>query len=297
LIIGLSGWIYIFYFKLSEHFLKEYCNKEKYLSINKPVIIINNKMKHLIKVIVFGIIIFTTSCVPTKKLSYFNDFNELSEPSVNPRIQKVIMPFDRLYIRILSIEPEINDIFNAPSSEMRLSGGEGAGVLGYLVDESGNINFPFVGDINVGSLTTGQAASKIQNALSDYVGKTSVTVKYIDNKVTVMGQVQAAGVYTFSQDKITIYEALGLGGGITRYGDRKNIILIRNENDNIMQYRLNLSNSRITSRDYYYILPNDVIVVEPLKAISSSYSNITYTTILSSITTLIAILLFTGVQF
>ena len=78
---------------------------------------------------------------------------------------------------------------------------------------------------------------------------------------------------------------------MTRYGDRKNIILMRHEGEKIMHYRLNLSDSKIATKDYYYILPNDVIVVEPLKAISSSYSNITYTTILTSITTLISILL------
>ena len=175
--------------------------------------------------------------------------------------------------------------------------GSGNGVIGYLVDEAGNINFPFVGNINVGSLTTAQAAVKIQKALSDYVSNTSITVKFIDNQVTVMGEVQRQGVFPFTQDKLTIYEALGLGGGLTQYGDRKKVILIRNEGTKIMHYRLNLSDSKIASKDYYYILPNDVIIVEPLKALSSSYQNITYTTILSSITTLIAILLFTNVKF
>jgi polysaccharide export outer membrane protein len=95
---------------------------------------------------------------------------------------------------------------------------------------------------------------------------------------------------------LTIYEALALGGGLTRYGNRKNIILIRQEGDRIMHHKLNLSDSKIASKDYYYILPNDVIVVEPLNSISSSYSNITYTTILSSISTLIAVLLFAGLR-
>jgi polysaccharide export outer membrane protein len=171
------------------------------------------------------------------------------------------------------------------------------GILGYLVDESGNINFPFVGNINVGGLTTAKAAEKIQKALDDYVAKTSVTVKYIDNQVTIMGEVLHQGVYSFIQDKLNIYEALGLGGGLTQYGDRKKIILIRNEGPKIMHYRLDLSDSQIASKDYYYILPNDVIIVEPLRALSSSYQNITYTTILSSITTLIAVLLFTNVKF
>ena len=239
--------------------------------------------------------IFAVSCVPTKKLSYFNDLNEIKEPGVNPRTQKMIMPFDKLYIEVFSIDQKILQTFTS-SEQMRYSS-DNNGVLGYLVDEAGNINFPFVGNINVGSLTTSQASEKIQKALTDYVGSTSVIVKYIDNQVTVMGEVQRQGVFPFTQDKLTIYEALGLGGGITRYGDRKNIILIRNAGDKIMHYRLNLSDSKITSKDYYYILPNDAIIVEPLKAISSSYQNITFTTVLTSITTLIAVLLFTGVKF
>jgi polysaccharide export outer membrane protein len=175
--------------------------------------------------------------------------------------------------------------------------GSSNGVLGYLVDEVGNVNFPFVGNINVVKLTTAQASEKIQKALGDYVSNISVTVKYIDNQVTVMGEVKNQGVYPFIQDKLNIYEALGLGGGLSQYGDRRKIILIRNEGTKIMHYRLDLSDSKIAAKDYYYILPNDVIVVEPLKALSSSYQNITYTTILSSVTTLIAVLLFTNVKF
>ncbi len=246
--------------------------------------------------LIYLVLVFTStmSCVPVKNLSYFNDFSEIDEPAVNPRSQKLIMPFDKLYVRVLSIDPQVNQIFNA-AEEMRY--GTSNAIIGYLVDESGNINFPFVGNINVGGLTTAEASDSIQEALSAYVANTSIVVKYVDNQVTVMGEVQRQGVYQFTQDKLTIYDALGLGGGITRYGNRKNIILIRNEGDKIMHYRLNLSDSKITNKEYYYILPNDVIVVEPLNAISSSYSNITYTTFLSSITTLIAILLFTGVKF
>jgi polysaccharide export outer membrane protein len=204
------------------------------------------------------------------------------------------MPFDKLYIKVISIDPQTSQIFNA-TEEMR--SGVNNGIIGYLIDEKGNVDFPFVGNINVASLTTAQAAEKIQKALSDYVPNTSVTVKYVDNQVTVLGEVKQQGVFPFIQDKLNIYEALGLGGGLTQYGDRKKIILIRNEGPKIMHYRLDLSDSKIAGKDYYYILPNDVIVVEPLKALSSSYQNITYTTILSSITTLIAVLLFTNVKF
>ena len=241
--------------------------------------------------------LMAVSCVPTAQLSYFNDMEELAQPTVNPRTQKLIKPFDKLYVRVLSIDLQTNQIFNA-TDEMRMgSYGSTAGLIGYLVDEDGNINFPFVGKINVVDLTTADAADKIQRALSDYVPQTSIIVKYVDNQVTVMGEVQRQGVYSFTQDKLNIYEALGLGGGITRYGDRKKVILIRNEEGKVLHYRLDLSDSKIANRSYYYVLPNDVIVVEPLKAISTSYSNITYTTILSTISTAIAVLLFAGLRF
>ena len=240
------------------------------------------------------LMVFISSCVPTKQLSYFNDIDELEKPVVNPKTQKTILPFDRLYIRILSIDPQTRLIFDFPD-EVRYSSASNS-MIGYLVDESGNIDFPFVGKINVGSLTLKDAGTKIQNALGEYVANTTIIVKFIDSQVSILGEVQQQGVYSFSQDKLNIYEALALGGGLTRYGNRKNVILIRQEGDKIMHHKLNLSDSKIASKDYYYVMPNDVIVVEPLKSISTSYSNITYTTILSSITTLIAVMLFAGLS-
>jgi polysaccharide export outer membrane protein len=241
--------------------------------------------------------VFAVSCVPVEKLSYFNDIDEIEEPTVNPRTQKVISPFDRLYIKVISIDMPTNQIFNSTDEMRTASYGTSSGLLGYLVDEQGNINFPFVGNINVVSLTTAQAAEKIQKALSDYVANTSVIVKFVDNQITIMGEVNRQGVYPFIQDKLNIYEAIGLGGGLTRYGNRQKVIVVRHVNGKIMHYRLDLSNSKIASKDYYYIMPNDVVIVEPLKDISNSYQNITYSTILASISTAIAVLLFMGLGF
>jgi polysaccharide biosynthesis/export protein len=248
----------------------------------------------LVKSGILLLILFLVSCVPIRELQYFNDVNELEEPEINPKTQKLIMPFDKLYIKVLSIDPATSQIFNS-TDEMRYGS---SGAIGYLVDEGGNIYFPFVGKINIGSLNTTQAGDKIQKALSEYVSpKISIIVKYIDNQVSVMGEVQRQGVYSFTQDKLNIYEALAMGGGLTRYGNRKNVILIRQEGDKIFHHKLNLSDSKIAAKDYYYILPNDVIVVEPLNSISSSYQNVTYTTFLTTITTLIAVLLFANLKF
>lgn len=240
------------------------------------------------------LLVIASSCVPVNQLSYFNDIEELEKPVANPKTQKIILPFDRLYIRILSIDPQTREIFTAPE-EARYSSSSNS-LIGYLVDEAGNIEFPFVGKINVGSLTLAEAGTKIEEALGEYVANTTILVKFIDNQVSILGEVQDQGVYAFSQDKLNVYEALALGGGLTRYGNRKNIILIRQEGDRIMHHKLNLSDSKIASKDYYYVLPNDVLVVEPLRSISTSYSNITFTTLLSAVTTMIGVLVFAGIS-
>lgn len=245
---------------------------------------------------ILSILIFTSSCVPISKVKYFNDIDELEEPLANPREQKAIMPFDNVYIRVISIDEKTNQIFNT-GQEMRYGAGSAGSMVGYLVNDQGNINFPFVGLINIGGLTTDQASVKIQKALSEYVSNTVVVVKYIDNTISILGEVNRQGAFTFTQEKLTIYEALALGGGLTRFGDRKNVILIRQEGDKIMHHKLNLADSKIAGRDYYYVIPNDILVVEPMKNISWTYQNITYTTALTTISTLIAVLYFAGIRF
>jgi polysaccharide biosynthesis/export protein len=235
------------------------------------------------------LVLLIGSCVSSKKIKYFNDIEQLEDPIVNPREEKAIMPFDRLFIQVLSVDERTNQLFNSSQS----SSGGGNFMITYPVDAEGNIFFPFAGKINVAGLLLTDASIKIQTALSEYVSKTTVTVRFVENKITVMGQVQREGVYTFQQDKMTIYEALALGGGIAQFGDRKKVVLIRQEGEKITHYVLDLSDSKITSKHYYYVLPNDVIVVEPMKMATRSYnvSNVqTAVTLLSAVLTLYLLL-------
>jgi polysaccharide biosynthesis/export protein len=232
-------------------------------------------------------LVLFVSCVPYKEVLYFNDIKEKKAPVINPREQKKISPFDNLYIKVLSTDEKTAQIFNSTDpfrSELSSS------LISYLVDEKGNINFPFAGEINVGGLTTSLASIKIQKTLSEYISNTAVIVKFIDNKVTLMGEVNHQGVFPFTVDKINIYDAISLAGGLTRYGDHKKVILIRQVNNEIKEYKLDLSDSKVIASETYYILPNDVIVVEPLRAVSRSYQNLTYMTILSTISTMVSVI-------
>jgi polysaccharide biosynthesis/export protein len=250
------------------------------------------KMKKNVKFVIqitflFLIMVSIFSCVPIEKLSYLNDIDQLQEPIVNPKEHKLIMPFDKLYIKIYSIDEKTNLLL---SSNETMSSTSSTSLIGYYVDESGDIYYPLVGKIKVGGLSTIQASAKITETLNESVSVSSVIVRFIDNNVTLVGEVNRQGSYTFTQDKLNIYEALALGGGISNYGNRKNIVLIRQEGDKIMHHKLDLSDSRIAAKDYYYIQANDVIVVEPMRNLSTSYNNNTYSLILSSISAISTIL-------
>jgi polysaccharide export outer membrane protein len=234
--------------------------------------------------VVVLMIFLTTSCVSFNKIRYFTDIDNIEGPVVNPHEQKLIMPFDNLYIKVLSIDEQQNRLFDVNQGNAGLNV-----MISYLVDKDGNIDFPFVGSLNVAGMTINQASTRIQVALSDYVSKTSVVVRFVENKVTIMGQVERQGTFAFTQDKLNIYEAISLGGGISQHGDRRNVVLIRQEGDKIVQRKINLTDSRIVSKDYYYILPNDVLVIEPMKSIIWSYNNSTFSTLLTAITSLVAL--------
>jgi polysaccharide export outer membrane protein len=204
-------------------------------------------------------------------------------------VHKLIMPFDKLYIKVYSIDEKTNLLL---SSNESMGSSSSTSMIGYYVDESGDIYYPLVGKIKVGGLSTIQASAKITETLNESVSVSSVIVRYIENNVTLVGEVNRQGSYPFNQDKLNIYEALALGGGISQYGNRKNIILIRQEGDKIMHHKLDLSDSKIAGKNYYYIQANDVIIVEPMRNLSTSFGNNTYSLVLSSISSIITVILF-----
>lgn len=241
----------------------------------------NRKYKTIITILIVFMAV-TSSCVPGRKLKYINDINEIQGPITNPVIQKRIMPFDKLMIRAISSDANTNELFGQINSDLTAS----AAPTGYIVDVDGNIIYPFIGKINVSGLTTEEAADKLLKALNEYAVVATVKIQYLEKSVTLMGSVGGQGVFPYTQDKLTIYEALALAGGISQYGDRENVILIRQEGNEIRHMKLNLTDSRIASKEYYYIMAGDIIIVEPLRSASwfnfnSSISSLVLTAISS----------------
>lgn len=242
------------------------------------------------KVVLAVMSFLVISCTPISKLKYLNDIENLNEPFTNnleivSNLKSVrISSFDKLHIYIVSTDEKTSAILNNWGE----AGGEGS-INGFVVDEKGEINYPYVGKIKLSGLTLQEAGDAISNALTSITTKPVVLVRFLENKITVLGEVAIQGTFPISKEFISIYESLSLGGGFTPYADRENVILLRIEKNKLTPHKLNLTNSLITRSEYFYVLPNDIIIVEPLKKKSWSNQSSVLTTVLQIFSSLMSI--------
>jgi polysaccharide export outer membrane protein len=204
-----------------------------------------------------------SSCTPVHKLKYISDkgSDTIKNEYFNDRSEKTIQPYDYLYIKIFSLDERTNNIFNDRSSYSF-----DTELLSYAVDDKGNINMPFIGLINVKDLTINQAKDKIEKSLKLYLNNISVIVRFVANKITIIGEVNRPGQYNFYDEKVTIFQAIGFANGTSTFGDLTNITLIREKDNKINYYYLDLTKKNIVASENYYLLPNDIIIINPIKA-------------------------------
>jgi polysaccharide export outer membrane protein len=185
-----------------------------------------------------------------------------------------IMPKDELTITVITTDPKAAMPFNLSVSQTlgnsgQLSSGTGS-LQGYLVDNSGNIEFPVVGTLHVGGLTKKQAEDLIKKKVKPYLAAKEnpiVTVRMASYHVSVLGEVTKPGIISVPQEKMSILEALAQAGDLTIYGKRENVMLIREYADGSKAvYRINLQDKDLVlNPQIYYLQQNDVLIIEPNK--------------------------------
>ena len=214
---------------------------------------------------IFALIALITvlySCTPVDKLVYTVNTPESKDLYYNNRSEKTIQPFDYLYIKIYSLDETTSEIFNADTRY----GQQNERLISYEVSDQGFINFPFIGNILLKDLTIEEARDKLEKELNKYLTNISLRVRFVGNKITVIGEVRQPGNYTFFDEKITIFQALGLAGDIYTFGDKTKVTLIR-ENDNTIRYHyLDMTEKNIAESEFYYMLPNDILIVDAVPA-------------------------------
>jgi len=214
------------------------------------------------------ILCFLTSCVSNKRTVYFQ-----GEPTLKSDIYKLnnepykLQVGDVLVINIKAPDPKMVALFN-PVETVGNNIQQNVVFRGYTLDRRGNIRLPYLGEINVLGYTLKEVREKIENGLKLYIKNTDglfVQVKLNGIKFVVTGEVESPGTLNLQQDQVSIIEALANAGEITGTGDKTNILIIRNTVDGLKKYKIDLTSIDVFNSEQYYIKPNDIIYVNPLR--------------------------------
>ncbi len=219
-------------------------------------------------------IFFNSSCISTKKVNYFNGITEgtITNTSNTSSLEPIIQKNDILSILVTSpsTDPEATAMFNPQVSvgtyNQQINTGQSSNT-GYLVNIDGNIQFPILGLLKADGLTKAQLELQIATLLTDKKLLVSpiVTVRFLNFRVTILGEVGKPSVVTTPSEKLSLLEALGLAGDLTIYGNRKNILLIREDKAQKIVKRIDINSTELLSSPYYYLKSGDIIIVEPTK--------------------------------
>ena len=236
-----------------------------------------------------------TSCLNYEKALYFKDLESGTMRTNNVAPAPVIQANDILSVVVSSLNPEATEIYNQPNNiaynAVNPSGNLTQGV-GYLVKNDGNIQLPGLGNIVAAGLTIDQLEKKLMAEFESrkLLTQPIVIVRFLNFRVTVLGEVGHPTVISVPNDKISILEAIGLAGDLTIYARRDNILLIREEDGAKIHVRLDIGSKNLFNSKYYYLKSGDVIYVEPGKAkVASAGRGQQITPIILASVTLVAI--------
>ncbi|MFZ4435673.1 MAG: polysaccharide biosynthesis/export family protein [Flavobacterium psychrophilum] len=217
------------------------------------------------KLIIVCSLVFFLSCSTKKDVLLFQDKSKLNTPISfqSPKIQAN----DILSIQVSTLQPELalpyNSIIQNPNTaNIQI---ETLKLQGYLVSLEGTINFPVLGTLHVAGKTSQELEAFLNTTLEqgNHLVSPTINVRVINGKVTILGEVARPGTYGFTEQNISVLQALGLAGDLTIRGKRKEVLLIREEAGQRSYTTLDLTQTNWFDTPYYYVRPNDVLVINP----------------------------------
>jgi len=257
-------------------------------------------MKSYLILFTISAIIIQTSCRSSKDLTMFQDLHDnisLGDvPGEAP--EYIIKPFDNLYLNILTLEPEINALFNPAMS----SNSFGAGtqqmygdrpsqyINGYMVQADGTIFLPILGQIEVAGLNLAEARLLIMERAKEYLKEPNVKVKVLNFKVNVTGEVRNPGIYYNYEGNLNVIDAISLANGITDFADLRKVLVIRHNENSTETYNIDFSDRSVYYSEAFYLQPDDIVYIKPNKFKGSRDNNTVYSLIISTFSTLSTIL-------
>ena len=251
-------------------------------------------MKYMNRVLKIGLVavLFTlafASCVPQKKMLYLKDMQmaaeNISKEYVNDRtVDYKLQPGDNLYIRFLNTIDQTSAAalagdFGARTTQ--LTSDASIYLQSYTLDEEGCIELPLTGKINLKNMTVDQAKEKMQTEINKFVNQTTLIVKLSNFNLTVLGEVTRPGMYKVYQSQINLFEAIALAGNMTNFAKNDEVKIVRQTDNGSEIVTVDMGQADLLSSSYYYLKPNDIIYVEPLKMKQWGFTAFPYSTVLS----------------
>jgi polysaccharide biosynthesis/export protein len=242
-----------------------------------------------------AILVFLSSCTAHKQLVYLKDVDSVSSESFyrKTRPEYLLQTRDIMYVKICSLNEEMSNLINQTigSYQQNLFQNETSLFInGYSVSDSGYIEIPILGRILVAGKTLDEAIKSIHQRADQFLKDATVIVKLISFKVSVIGEVSRPGTYNNYNSQLTVLEAISLAGDITDYGNRKKVHVLRPESNGTRSFQLDLTNRNILTSDGYFLLPNDIVYIEPIRSKSFRINIPTLSLVLTSVSTLILVL-------
>ena len=233
-------------------------------------------MKKKSFIIIFSFVLFfLSSCTSKKKLDYLQNIESVALEASMKNAKSTIQPNDQLVIMVTAKDMDVVKPFNQnfssgqilqyslPSNNAPAQSQTSASGPTYVVDSQGNIEFPVIGKINTENKTTEELRDILKKEISKYVVNPQVSVRNTNYKITVLGEVNRPGTYNIPDAQTTLLEVLGLAGDLSIYGNREDILVLRNIDGTMTKERIDLTKADFINSPYFYLKQNDVIVVSP----------------------------------
>ncbi len=242
----------------------------------------------LVSFIFITLISLLSSCRSAKEVTYFTDLSDslLVHLPEMKRYDATIMTDDLLDIRIAGASEQTTALFNSYGSSTE----KGINIQPHLVDFNGEIEFPLIGKVKAAGLTREQLKNEIKTLVNKYLKEPIVTVRFVNFRFTVLGEVRSPGTFVNLNEKVTILEALGQAGDMTQYAKRNTVRVIRDSSGKREIGMINFNQKTVFTSPYFYLQRNDVIYVEPRDS-KTNYETITrVTSILATALGIVAVI-------
>lgn len=233
-------------------------------------------MKKKSFIIIFSFVLFfLSSCTSKKKLDYLQNIESVALEASMKNAKSTIQPNDQLVIMVTAKDMDVVKPFNQnfssgqilqyslPSNNAPAQSQTSASGPTYMVDSQGNIEFPVIGKINTENKTTEELRDILKKEISKYVVNPQVSVRNTNYKITVLGEVNRPGTYNIPDAQTTLLEVLGFAGDLSIYGNREDILVLRNIDGTMTKERIDLTKADFINSPFFYLKQNDVIIVSP----------------------------------